>query len=135
METREENFITKILNKIRKKDDEKKLLIEPKPKTYDEGENTVVMKKSNLDSLKVDMTVINKKTKLENGFISVYDLSDEELIEMIQLYNDEIKERKQSIAAKKLKIERMQKAIEQARTIVDENKVEKSSESTEEQNS
>ena len=33
---------------------------------------------------------MNKKVKLDNGFISVNDLSDEEIEEMIQLYNDEL---------------------------------------------
>jgi hypothetical protein len=131
MKSREENFLKRIIKNIRKKETSEKLLIEPKPEKYDEGENTVVMKKSNLDNLKVNMDVINKKIKLENGFLSVYDLSDEELIEMIQLYNDEIKERKQSIAMKKLKIEKMQNAINQANKVIEENKDVFSSEETE----
>ena len=104
-----ENIFLKIFNLIKNKFSNKKMLVEPKPNYYDQGVNVVVMKKSNFDNLKVDMSKIDKKIKLENGFISVYDLSDEEIEEMIQLYTDELSEIKKKIAIKKLEIEKLKK--------------------------
>jgi len=98
-----------LYEKIKNIFSKKPLLIEPKPKKYDEGVNTVVMKKENFESLKSNVDKMNKKVKLDNGFISVYDLSDEEIEEMIQLYNDELIEVKKKIAATKLEIERLKK--------------------------
>ena len=98
-----------LYKKIKNIFSKKPLLIEPKPQKYDEGVNTVVMKKENFESLRVNADKMNKKTKLDNGFISVYDLTDEEIEEMIQLYNEELKEVKRKIAATKLEIERIQK--------------------------
>lgn len=85
----------------------KKMIPEPQVFTYDQGVNIVVMKKSNFDNLKVNVEKMNKKVKLDNGFISVDDLSDEEIEEMIQLYNDELKEANKRISAKRLELERI----------------------------
>ena len=98
-----------LYKKIKNIFSKKPLLIEPKPQKYDEGVNTVVMKKENFESLRVNADKMNKITKLDNGFISVYDLTDEEIEEMIQLYNEELKEVKRKIAATKLEIERIKK--------------------------
>lgn len=102
-----ENIFLRFYNYIKSKLSNKKMLIEPKPVYYDQGVNVVVMKKTNFDNLKIDMSKIDKKVKLENGFISVYDLSDEEVEEMIQLYTDELNEINKKIAAKKLELERL----------------------------
>ena len=67
------------------------------------------MKQANFDNLKVNVEKKNKKIKLDNGFISVDDLSDEEIEEMIQLYNDELIEVNKKIAAKRLELERIRK--------------------------
>ncbi len=98
-----------LYKKIKNIFSKKPLLIEPKPQKYDEGVNTVVMKKENFESLRVNADKMNKKTKLDNGFISVYDLTDEEIEEMIQLYNEELKEVKRKIAVTKLEIERIKR--------------------------
>lgn len=103
----ENNVFIKLYRKIKSIFSKKPLLIEPKPKKYDEGVNTVVMKKENFENLKVNMEKMNKKIKLDNGFISVYDLSDEEIEEMIQIYNEELREVQRKIAATKLEIERL----------------------------
>ena len=103
------NIITKIINLLKGKREKKPLLNAPVGKQYDEGVNTVVMKKSTLDNLKVDMTKMNKKIKLDNGFISVYDLTDEEIEDMIQLYTDELKDINRQIKATQLEIEKLKR--------------------------
>lgn len=65
------------------------------------------MKKDNFESLKVNVEKMNKKVKLDNGFIAVDDLSDEEIEDMIQLYNDELKEVNKRVSAKRLELERL----------------------------
>lgn len=96
-------------NKIKTMFSKKKMIPEPQVFHYDEGVNIVVMKKDNFENLKVNVEKMNKKVKLDNGFISVDDLSDEEIEEMIQLYNDELKEVNKRVAAKKLELERLNK--------------------------
>lgn len=103
------NIITKIINLIKGRKTKQALLDAPRGKQYDEGVNTVVMKKSTLDNLKVDMTKMNKKVKLDNGFISVYDLTDEEIEDMIQLYTDELSNINRQIKATQLEIEKLKK--------------------------
>lgn len=85
------------------------MIPEPQAFHYDEGVNIVVMKKDNFENLKVNVEKMNKKVKLDNGFISVDDLSDEEIEEMIQLYNDELKEVNKRVSAKRLELERLNK--------------------------
>lgn len=102
-----ENIFVKIYNRIKNRFSKKKMLIEPKPNYYDQGVNVVVMKKSNLDNLKIDMSKLDKKIKLENGFISVYDLSDEEIEDMIQLYTDELNELNIKIRQKELELKKI----------------------------
>ena len=102
-----ENIFLKIYNHIKNRFSNKKMLIEPKPNYYDQGVNVVVMKKANFDKLKVDMSKIDKKTKLENGFISVYDLSDEEIEEMIQLYTEELNDLNMKIKQKEIEIKKI----------------------------
>ena len=104
-----ENIFVKMFNYIKNKLFKRKMLIEPIPNDYDEGINTVVMKKANFDNLKIDMSKIDKKVKLENGFISVYDLSDEEIEEMIQLYADELNNLNRQIKEKQLEVEKIEK--------------------------
>lgn len=98
-----------IWNRIKSIFSKKKMIPEPQVFHYDEGVNIVVMKKANFENLKVNVEKMNKKVKLDNGFISVDDLSDEEIEEMIQLYNDELKEVNKRILAKKLELERLNK--------------------------
>ncbi len=96
-----------IWNKIKNIFSKKKMIPEPQAFHYDEGVNIVVMKQDNFESLKENVEKMNKKVKLDNGFISVDDLSDEEVEEMIQLYNDELMEVNKRIAMKKLELERL----------------------------
>jgi len=103
------NIFARIWTSIKNKFTKRKMMPEPQVYHYDQGINIVVMKKSNFDNLKVNMEKMNKKVKLDNGFISVDDLSDEEIEEMIQLYNDELIEVNKKIAAKRLELERMRK--------------------------
>ena len=98
-----------IWNRIKSIFSKKKMIPEPQVFHYDEGVNIVVMKKANFENLKVNVEKMNKKVKLENGFISVDDLSDEEIEEMIQLYNDELIKVNKRIATKKLELERLNK--------------------------
>lgn len=97
-------LIKKIIEKFSKEEPIKKL---PQARSYDQGVNVVVMKKKNFESLKVNMDLLNKRTKFENGFISIDDLSDEEMLDLIQIYNDETRQMRKEIAAEKLKIERL----------------------------
>lgn len=97
-----------ILQKVKSIFSKKKMIPEPQVIHYDEGVNIVVMKQSNFENLKENVEKMNKKVKLDNGFISVNDLSDEEIEEMIQLYNDELIEVNKRINTKKLEIERLQ---------------------------
>ena len=98
-----------IWNRIKSVFSRNKMIPEPQVFHYDEGVNIVVMKKANFENLKENVEKMNKKVKLDNGFISVDDLSDEEIEEMIQLYNDELKEVNKRILAKKLELERLEK--------------------------
>ena len=98
-----------IWNRIKRIFSKKKMIPEPQEFHYDEGVNIVVMKKANFENLKVNVEKMNKKVKLDNGFISVDDLSDEEIEEMIQLYNDELVEVNKRIATKKLELEKLRK--------------------------
>ena len=98
-----------IWNRIKSIFSRNKMIPEPKVFHYDEGVNIVVMKKANFENLKENVEKMNKKVKLDNGFISVDDLSDEEIEEMIQLYNDELMEVNKRIGAKKLELERLNK--------------------------
>ena len=104
---RKSNIFQSIWNKIKIMFSKKKILPEPQVFHYDEGVNIVVMKKDNFENLKVNVEKMNKKVKLDNGFISVDDLSDEEIEDMIQLYNDELKEVNKRLSAKKLELERL----------------------------
>ncbi len=107
-ETGEDNNILKNLwQRIKNVFSKKKMIPEPQVFHYDEGVNIVVMKQSNFESLKDNVEKMNKKVKLDNGFISVNDLSDEEVEEMIQLYNDELIEVNKRINTKKLELERL----------------------------
>lgn len=103
----QKRIFSNIWYKIKSVFSKKKMMPEPQANRYDEGVNTVVMKKSNFDSLKVNIEKMNKKVRLDNGFISVEDLSDEEVEEMIQLYNDELIEINKRIMAKRLELERL----------------------------
>ena len=103
-----ENVFIKISNYIKKRFFKRKMLIEPIPNDYDEGINTVVMKKTNFENLKIDMNKIDKKVKLENGFITIYDLSDEEIEEMIQLYSEELNQLNREINEKKMELKRLE---------------------------
>lgn len=103
------NIFQNIWNKIKSMFSKKKMILEPQVFHYDEGVNIVVMKKDNFENLKVNVEKMNKKVKLDNGFISVDDLSDEEIEEMIQLYNEELKEVNKRVVAKKLELERLNK--------------------------
>ena len=103
------NIFLNIWNRIKGIFSRNKMIPEPQVFHYDEGVNIVVMKKDNFENLKVNVEKMNKKVKLDNGFISVDDLSDEEIEEMIQLYNDELKEVNKRILAKKLELERLEK--------------------------
>ena len=85
----------------------KKMIPDPQAIHYDEGVNIVVMKQSNFEGLKENVEKMNKKVKLDNGFISVNDLSDEEIEEMIQLYNDELIEINKRINTKQLQLEKL----------------------------
>lgn len=102
------NMLKIILQKVKSIFSKKKMIPEPQVIHYDEGVNIVVMKQSNFENLKENVEKMNKKVKLDNGFISVNDLSDEEIEEMIQLYNDELIEVNKRINTKKLEIERLQ---------------------------
>ncbi len=106
-EENKNNIFTKFWYRIKSIFSKKKMIPEPKTMYYDRGVNVVVMKKDNFDKLKVNMEKMNKKIKLDNGFISVDDLSDEEIEEMIQLYNDELNELNKKIAAKQLELEKL----------------------------
>ena len=101
------NILGKILQKIMSIFSKKKMIPEPQVIHYDEGVNIVVMKQSNFENLKENVEKMNKKVKLDNGFISVNDLSDEEIEEMIQIYNDELIEVNKRINTKKLELERL----------------------------
>ena len=101
------NILGKILQKMRSIFSKKKMIQEPQVVHYDEGVNIVVMKQSNFENLKENVEKMNKKVKLDNGFISVNDLSDEEIEEMIQIYNDELIEVNKRINTKKLELERL----------------------------
>ena len=101
------NILGKILQKMRSIFSKKKMIPEPQVVHYDEGVNIVVMKQSNFENLKENVEKMNKKVKLDNGFISVNDLSDEEIEEMIQIYNDELIEVNKRINTKKLEVERL----------------------------
>ena len=102
------NLFRKIWQKLKGTISKKRKMIpEPQAIHYDEGVNIVVMKQSNFESLKDNVEKMNKKVKLENGFITVDDLSDEEIEEMIQLYNDELVEINKRINTKQLEIERL----------------------------
>ena len=102
------NIFKKIWQKLKETNSKKKKMIpEPQAISYDEGVNIVVMKQSNFENLKENVEKMNKKVKLENGFISVNDLSDEEIEEMIQLYNDELIEINKRINTKQLELERL----------------------------
>ena len=103
------NIFSNVLDKIKIIFSKKKMIPEPQSFNYDEGVNIVVMKKDNFENLKVNVEKMNKKVKLDNGFISVDDLSDEEIEEMIQLYNDELIEVNKRIAMKRLELEKIQK--------------------------
>ena len=103
------NFFQNLWNRIKNIYSKKKMIPEPKVYHYDEGVNIVVMKKDNFENLKENVEKLNKKVKLDNGFISVDDLSDEEIEEMIQLYNNELIELNKRIAKKKLELERLKK--------------------------
>lgn len=102
------NILKILLQKVKSIFSKKKMIPEPQVVHYDEGVNIVVMKQSNFENLKENVEKMNKKVKLDNGFISVNDLSDEEIEEMIQLYNDELIEVNKRINTKKLEIERLQ---------------------------
>ena len=102
-----ENIFLRMYKYIKNKFSNKKMLIEPKPNYYDQGVNVVVMKKENFENLKIDTKILDKKIKLENGFISVYDLSDEEVEDMIQLYTDELNELNKKIRQKELEIKKL----------------------------
>lgn len=107
-ETQEKNHIfSNLWYRIKSMFSKKKMMPEPQEFHYDQGVNIVVMKKSNFENLKVNVEKMNKKVKLDNGFISVDDLSDEEIEEMIQLYNEELKEVNKRIATKQLELERV----------------------------
>lgn len=108
-EERKNHIFQDIWNRIKNIFSKKKMIPEPQVFHYDEGVNIVVMKKDNFENLKVNVEKMNKKVKLDNGFISVDDLSDEEIEEMIQLYNEELKEVNKRVAAKKLELERLNK--------------------------
>ena len=71
------NILGKILQKMRSIFSKKKMIPEPQVVHYDEGVNIVVMKQSNFENLKENVEKMNKKVKLDNGFISVNFLSDE----------------------------------------------------------
>ncbi len=101
------NILGKILQKMRSIFSKKKMIPEPQVVHYDEGVNIVVMKQSNFENLKENVEKMNKKVKLDNGFISVNDLSDEEIEEMIQIYNNELIEVNKRINTKKLELERL----------------------------
>ena len=101
------NILGKILQKMRSIFSKKKMIPEPQVVHYDEGVKIVVMKQSNFENLKENVEKMNKKVKLDNGFISVNDLSDEEIEEMIQIYNDELIEVNKRINTKKLELERL----------------------------
>ena len=102
------NIFKKIWQKLKETNSKKKKMIpEPQAISYDEGVNIVVMKQSNFENLKENVEKMNKKVKLDNGFISVNDLSDEEIEEMIQIYNDELIEVNKRINTKKLELERL----------------------------
>ena len=101
------NILGKILQKMRSIFSKKKMIPEPQVVHYDEGVNIVVMKQSNFENLKENVEKMNKKVKLDNGFISVNDLSDEEIEEMIQIYNDELIEINKRINTKQLELERL----------------------------
>ena len=105
----ENNIFTRIWLNLKNRFSKRKMMPEPQVYHYDQGVNIVVMKKANFDNLKVNMEKMNKKVRLDNGFISVDDLSDEEIEEMIQLYNDELIEIRKKIAAKRLELERIRK--------------------------
>lgn len=104
-----DNVIKRLIKKIRetfsKKEEPIKKL--PQARSYDQGVNVVVMQKKNFENLKVNVDLMNKRTKFENGFISIDDLSDEEMLDLIQIYNEEIIEMRKEIAAEKLRIERL----------------------------
>lgn len=104
-----DNVIKRLIKRIReafsKKEEPIKKL--PQARSYDQGVNVVVMQKKNFENLKVNVDLMNKRTKFENGFISIDDLSDEEMLDLIQIYNEEIIEMRKEIAAEKLKIERL----------------------------
>lgn len=102
------NIIKRILQKVKSIFSKKKMIPEPQVVHYDEGVNIVVMKQSNFENLKENVEKMNKKVKLDNGFISVNDLSDEEIEEMIQLYNDELIEVNKRINTKQLQLEKLQ---------------------------
>ena len=107
-ENQDKNHIfSNIWNKIKNIFSKKKMIPEPQEIHYDEGVNIVVMKQSNFENLKENVEKMNKKVKLDNGFISVNDLSDEEIEEMIQLYNDELIEVNKRINTKQLELERL----------------------------
>ncbi len=102
------NIFSKILQKLKGTlSKNKKMIPEPQAIHYDEGVNIVVMKQSNFENLKENVEKMNKKVKLENGFITVNDLSDEEIEEMIQLYNEELIEINKRINTKQLQLERL----------------------------
>lgn len=101
------NILGNLWQKVKNIFSKKKVLPEPQVIHYDEGVNIVVMKQSNFENLKENVEKMNKKVKLDNGFISVNDLSDEEVEEMIQLYNDELIEVNKRINTKQLQLERL----------------------------
>lgn len=107
-----DNIFTRIWWKLKSKFTKQKTIPEPQEYHYDEGVNIVVMKKDNFENLKVNIEKMNKKVKLDNGFISVDDLSDEEIEEMIQLYTNELNEIKRNITAKQLELDRIKKIRE-----------------------
>lgn len=107
-----DNIFTRIWWKLKSKFTKQKTIPEPQEYHYDEGVNIVVMKKDNFENLKVNIEKMNKKVKLDNGFISVDDLSDEEIEEMIQLYTEELNEIKRNITAKQLELDRIKKIRE-----------------------
>lgn len=106
-EERKSHMFQNIWNRIKSMFSKKKMIPEPQVFQYDEGVNIVVMKKDNFENLKVNVEKLNKKVKLDNGFISVDDLSDEEIEDMIQLYNEELKEVNKRVVAKKLELEKL----------------------------
>lgn len=106
---RDNNIFARIWLALKSKFSKKKTTPEPQEYHYDQGVNIVVMKKANFENLKVNIEKMNKKVKLDNGFISVDDLTDEEIEEMIQLYSDELSEVKRKITAKQLELDRIRK--------------------------